>query len=252
MDEDKIIVRKLIDLANKAYKCNIVTYSSFLSLSQISLFMAQKKDFDFVEYNLYGGSLQSERKIIAFRPFNSDYLEYEYPIDIIKISPLSLKYSEVLNHRDYLGAIMNLGIERQTIGDIYCQENEAYVCALSKISSYLLDNLDQIKHTHIKMEMLEPNQDNFISSKTEEIELISASQRVDAIVSAITKLSRTKSIELFNQKKIYVNDSSYENYSHPLKEGDILVIRGFGKYIYQGSNAQTRKGKAYIRLIHYI
>lgn len=62
MDEDKIIVRKLIDLANKAYKCNIVTYSSFLSLSQISLFMAQKKDFDFVEYNLYGGSLSLREK----------------------------------------------------------------------------------------------------------------------------------------------------------------------------------------------
>ena len=84
-----------------------------------------------------------------------------------------------------------------------------------------------------------------------DIEIIAASPRIDAVVAGITKMSRSQCLELFSSKKIYVNGLGMENKSSQLKEGDILVIRGFGKFIYNGAGNETRKGRVYIKLQKY-
>ena len=146
---------------------------------------------------------------------------------------------------------MNLGIERELIGDIIIKDTDAYIFCISHIADYICDNLDTIRHTHIKCTVC--NEDvPALKPELEEIRLIAASVRIDAVVASITKLSRANSNELFSSKKIFVNGQCMENRCMHLKPNDILVIRGTGKFIYIGDEGETRKGRTYLTLKKYV
>ena len=103
-----------------------------------------------------------------------------------------------------------------------------------------MENLIKIKHTNVKCEPAAPDTDDF-APVLEDLELICASARIDAVTASITKLSRSKAVELFRTQKIFVNGKCMENNSYALKPDDILVIRGTGKFIYKGCGNETRK-----------
>ena len=90
-----------------------------------------------------------------------------------------------------------------------------------------------------------------IKPELEEIRIIAASKRIDAVVASLTRLSRSNSNELFTSKKIFLNGICTENKSQNLKKDDVLVIRGHGKYIFIGDEAETRKGRSYLTLMQY-
>ena len=117
MTEDDILKGRLGDLANAAYSQNRYTYTNFLSASDLDIFYRNIEDLSFAGYSLFGGRESCERVMIAFG--NEAFCGYkpEFPISIIKAAALQDKFSEDLNHRDFLGALMNLGIEREMIGD---------------------------------------------------------------------------------------------------------------------------------------
>ena len=114
-----------------------------------------------------------------------------------------------------------------------------------------MENLIKIKHTNVKCEPAAPDTDDF-APVLEDLELICASARIDAVTASITKLSRSKAVELFRTQKIFVNGKCMENNSYALKPDDILVIRGIGKFIYKGCGNETRKGRVYVRLQKYV
>ena len=118
--------KRLMDLAQMAYKRGIVTYSDFLNLNELNIFQGIRPKLSFLTTESFGGYEFAERQMAAFLP---DTLVFcpEYPIACLKISPLQKKFSEKLTHRDYLGAILNLGIDRSRNGDILVEETYAYV-----------------------------------------------------------------------------------------------------------------------------
>ena len=250
MDEVVLLKRKLMDAANKSYNSGIYTYTNFLSINELSIYHSMKNDLSFIHSETFGGNESCERQIVQFG--DKEILGYEgiYPISLIKIEPLTPKFAEELGHRDYLGALMNLGIQRELLGDIFIKEKEAYVYCLSHISDFISDNLKSVRHTHVKVTIYNDDID-IIKPELKDIEIIAASPRIDAVVASITKMSRSQCLELFSSKKIYVNGLCMENKSSQLKEGDILVIRGFGKFIYNGAGNETRKGRVYIKLQKY-
>lgn len=253
MDDTNLVRRKLLDMANKAYNHNIYTYTGFLSLSELSIYNSMKKDLSFIHSDCFGGNQGCERKIICFG--SAAELGYEccYPITMLSIEPLIEKYAENLTHRDYLGAILGLGIERSLIGDIIIKEHTAYVYCVDHIAGFISDNLSQVRRTNIKCTIC----DNFLENellepKLKDIEIIAASPRIDAVVASLTKMSRSSVLELFRTGKIFVNGICIENNSLKLKSEDILVIRGFGKYVFDAEQKQTRKGRSYINLKMYV
>ena len=147
---------------------------------------------------------------------------------------------------------MNLGIKRELLGDIVIKDLDAYLFCLDHISDFIIDNLDKVRHTNVKLEIIEDANLEGIESKKEELELIAASARLDAVVSSITKLSRSKVKDLFLSKKIYVNGLLNENVSYKLKDKDILVIRGIGKFNFLGNGKETKSGRVYVHLEKYI
>lgn len=258
-DKELVQLRKrLLELADKSYSRGIYTYTPFLSLSQQQVFHAIKTELSYAGYGMEGGASACERKIIRFgSPENLGYDE-EYPIAVIQIRPVLPKFADKLTHRDFLGAVMNLGIERSTIGDIFIQEQEGsreqsssqrsddgqsgILFCQQSIVPYLLENLRQIKHTNIKCQVVS-GEIAIQSAEPEKITVTVSSARIDSIIAKLYHISRSQSLALFRAGRIFVNGITMENNSYQLKKDDAVTVRGYGKFLYYGQSGETKKGK---------
>lgn len=245
--EDLLLQKRFAELANRSYTQNMFTFTEFLSLPELDLFYQNEPQLKFAGVTVFGGAEESERKIIRFG--NPEELGYEesFPIVCIGIEPLIEKFGENLNHRDYLGALMNLGIERENLGDIFIKGKKGYVFCLERIADYIMENLSQVRHTHVKLRILD-SEEEFVQKEIEEVTVLSASERIDGVIAKIYNLSRSQSIEHFRAKKIYVNSRLCENNSYQLKPGDVISVRGYGKFVYNGVEYQTKKGKLSVKV----
>lgn len=176
--------------------------------------------------------------------------EEDYPISVLLIEPLIDKFSDDLGHRDYLGSLMNLGIKRNVIGDIIIKDKKAYVFCISEVSDFIISELTRIKHTTVKISKVSGEIDA-LRRELEDMEVLVSSPRFDAVVAALTKLSRGKAVELFREKKVLLDGRICENNSYTLKAGSSFSIRGVGKFIYEGEGGKTRKERVFIRLYNY-
>ncbi|MBQ8412593.1 MAG: hypothetical protein IJX12_03165 [Lachnospiraceae bacterium] len=254
MEEEQLVKSRLKDLAQRAYKQNIYTYSNFMTPAELGWFRDLEKDISYIDYSLSGGYDLAERQMICFGSEDMFGYEGQFPISVIRVEPLIDKFSDQLNHRDFLGAVMNLGIERNVVGDILVRDNKiGYIFCMDSIAEYILDNLLKIKHTSVKCSLLS-KEDSFteLAPKIKEVSVIVASARFDAIVAALTKASRSDALSMFKSGKITLNGVLCERNSQSLKEEDIFSIRGYGKYRYLGSGKETRKGKIYVNIGQYV
>ena len=110
------------------------------------------------------------------------------------------------------------------------------------MAAYILENLDQIRHTHVKCSIAKEIPPTTITKLEHKTGIVS-SERADGIIAKIYNMSRSQAVELFRQKKIFVNERLNENNSSNLKKGDRVSVRGYGKFIYQGMDYETKKGK---------
>ena len=233
---------RLLELAEKSYNRSIYTYTPFLGLSEQQVFHAVVKEVSYAGYDMNGGLDICERKIVRFG--NPDNLGYDepYPITHIELRPATPKFAEHLTHRDFLGAIMNLGIERSTIGDIFLKEQGAILFCHENIAGYIIDNLDKVKHTNIKCNI--PEEEAVLEMpEPKTVSLTVASTRIDGIVAKLYNISRSGSQDLFRAGKIFVNGILIENTSCQLKENDAVTVRGYGKFVYYGQTGTSKKGK---------
>lgn len=234
--------KRLLELAKKSYEHNIYTYTSFLSLAEQDVFYSLTNEIAGVSYKLFGGNIDCERQMLQFG--SADILGYEedFPLVCLLIEPVTKKFADDLNHRDFLGAIMNLGIERSTIGDIFIQGKSAYLFCTDKMAPFIVDNLDKVKHTNVRCSIVVSEMELPVK-EPEPLNITVASERADGVIAKIYNLSRNQCVDLFRAKKIYINGRLNENNSYNLKSEDIVSVRGFGKFVYYGTSHKTKKGK---------
>ena len=169
---------------------------------------------------------------------------------MIAVKPKSGTFAEELSHRDYLGAILGLGIERVLIGDIMIRDKRAWFFCLSSAADMLSDSLTQVRRTAVTAAITSADIPELQLEYTP-LRLNVASERLDAIVASFVKLSRRQTEKLFGAEKIIVNGRVILDRSIHLKEGDVLTVRGFGKAIYDGIEYETRKDRLWISLRKY-
>lgn len=239
------------DLAEKSFSQNIYTFTGFLGLSEQDTFWRMEEELRYCGYSFRGGKESADRKVLRFG--NSDELGYDipFPIVCIHIEPLMHKFAEQLSHRDFLGALMNLGIERSTLGDLQVGDKEAYLFCLDSIAEYICTNLSQVRHTHVKCSVTERIEDLPEEEPKKQI-LQVASARADAVISKVYQISRGDCLELFRTGKIFINGRQCENNSRQLKDGEVINARGFGKFIYVSTGSISKKGKLNIEVAVYV
>ena len=138
--------KRLIELADKAYSRNIYTYTPFLGLAEQQAYYAVEREVSYAGVRMEGGVPLCERKIIRF---GDPGYEEAFPIVRMEILPRTPKFAENLTHRDFLGSVMNLRIERDVVGDFFLREKGALLFCHENIADYIAEKMDRVRHTNV-------------------------------------------------------------------------------------------------------
>ena len=248
--EEVMLQKRLIELSNLSYKRDIVTFSDFLNLNELNILHTTPKDLFPSRYETYGGYEPAERQMVAFLP-DALYYDYQYPISVLRISPANRKFAEELTHRDFLGGILHLGIERSCLGDLLVEDSVCHVFVTDTMADFICEELTRIRHTVVKTEKIDGESFSF-TPRLETVKGTVASVRLDTVLSVAFPLSRSRMTGLVEGGKVFVNGKLITSNGYRLKEGDIISVRGMGKLVYQGVLSETKKGRQYIQVGKYI
>lgn len=234
--------KRFQELADRSNAKGYAIYSDFLGIAEISELCAVRFS---VPVTLWGGYDNAERCVACFggREYFAD--KSDYPIKCILIKPVNQKFADTLSHRDFLGSLMGLGIRREVLGDIIISENCGYLFCLETIADYIIENLTQVRHTTVECSVTKEIPQDALP-QPENREIIVSSERLDVIVSAIYKMSRSQVLPIFHTEKVFVNGAVKTSPSATLNMGDKVSVRGFGRFIYNGVLRHTKKDRLVI------
>ena len=249
-DELELLKRRFVELARRAYNSGIFTFTDFLGLAEQTAFAEVSREIFGIEYVKFGGAEGAERVMIRFGSEGDLGYSMPFPISLIKVEPLSQKYAEKLSHRDFLGAIMNLGIERDTMGDIVIIDNVGYIFVKEDMAAYIADSLTKVRRTDVKSEVTEtlPGGELY---RTERRNVQANGERLDALVAKVFSLSREEAQSLFKKRLVFADGRQIDSTSYIPKPNEKISVRGHGRFIYVGPQSLTRKGKMNIAVEVY-
>lgn len=247
-DQNKILdMRRIIDKIEIVLNSHTCQSTDFLDPYERSLAKSILNRFLDIKYVERGGVLDAERQIIEICP-------HYYNIDDIpeNISALRLNGSlEGLIHRDFLGSILNLGINRSKIGDILVQVDHTDIIVKNEILDFLLINLDKVKNQKITLSKIALVQLTPANLHYNEVVKSLSSYRLDVYLSAIYNLSRQDSMNIIKAEHVKVNWEPINKPSKEITAGDIISVRGYGRSILHSVEGMSKKGKirACIRIL---
>lgn len=254
--DDKILLAQILDKIEMVEKKNKIEHTDFLDLAQIELVQKFINKIKISNYMSYGGFEQAERKmyVIYSEKFNSLVVEKNLSniVQIIRIQlPEDLKGK--YTHRDYLGAVIKLGIKREKVGDIVVDENGADIIVDRDIVKFLLDNLGGLTRfsksiiTVQNIEDLRP-----VEIRKEELDIIVSSLRLDNVISELARCSRNKALDIINMERVFVNFECETKKTKQIKPGDMISIRGKGRFFIKEIMGQTRSGRTIAKVEKFV
>ncbi len=246
-EEYQFIKKRLLELARKSFSAGIYTFTDFLGLEEQSAFAEIKHDLKGIKYVYFGGAYGTSRVMIRFGDEEALCYAQDFPIKILKAVPKAQKWADKLTHRDILGAIMNLGIERALIGDIVIRENEAFIFVHERIAEFIKSELLRAKHTDLTVSEAESLPEGPLF-KTEGHAVQCNTPRADAVLAKLFSLSREESVGYFKRGLIFIDGKLCTSPSRELKDGEIVSVRTKGRFIYKGVTGLSKKGKMNILL----
>lgn len=249
-DDEKIVLNRFKDLSNACYKRDIPVFTDFLDINRQTIFHNNIKEMPPVSWKVIGGYNLAERKLIVFLPYE-DY-PFQIPYDIIAVRAANPKFAEELNHRDYLGSLMNIGIAREKLGDIVVKDKTAYIFCLKSISQYVIENMAKVRHTIVNAAIIDEADFPDVEPEFKEISGTVASLRLDSVISLGFGSSRSKLINYIEGGNVSVNGRIITSNAYTLKPDDIISVRGLGKIRFIRSVTETKKGRTVVIINKYI
>ena len=232
MEKEELILRnKFLDLARNAYFKNIVTHSTFLNLYEQTIFEMIQNELPNVKSIMFGGYSEAERKVVCF------YCDEKPKFDM-------LEFADELTHRDFLGALMNLGIERHMIGDICIVDNVAHIITFKSMADTIINELGTVKHTKVVLNK-ESIDDLKTVNRVEYKKINIPSERLDSIIGSIYNISRSKVNMYIDAGRVFINSRQCLSHSMKVKDGDIITVRGLGRARFLGISSTSRKGRLF-------
>lgn len=249
--DTELIKKRLVELGRKSYNSGIFTFTDFLGLAEQSAFSEVKRELGGIPYEVFGGAEGAERVVIRFGSEEELGYSMPYPISIIKVEPQSQKYADRLTHRDFLGALLNLGIERHTLGDIVIIDNVGYIFALESIAPYIADSLIKVRRTDVSVSIITELPEGELY-RTERKTVQISSERLDAVIARVYSLSREDAQALFKKRLVFADGREIDSTSYAPKENEKISVRGHGRFIYIGRQSLSKKGKLNVAVEMYV
>lgn len=254
--EDKICLSQVLDKIEFSKTREKIEYTDFLDMYQVSLVENFLRKINIKTYQLYGGYEDAERKVLFVYPekYDEKMLEKNYD-KILKIVRVTLPEEEKgqYSHRNYLGGIVKLGLKREKVGDIIVQEQGADIITLEEFSGILkqeLPSLTRFENSKINVEEIQNLQKREV--KVEQVKIIVPSLRLDNFVSDLARTSRSKAVQIMEQERVFVNGQNEKKASKQVKLGDIITIRGKGRFVIKEFDGTTRSGRTVVVVQKYV
>lgn len=247
-EEKDLLIKKTDHAINTLNKSGLPQYIGFLSEEDID-FIGAYLNKRHVSFDSFGGITDSERRYISvYDDYAPEY--YEYPIAVLKIE-LS-KNSKEQTHRNYLGSILGLGLDRKVIGDIIVEGHLAYVAVNCDFVQFLKSELIKISNEYCTVTELDDYSQVVRKTDFKEITVSVSSNRLDAIVSELTNLSREKSKELIVKGFVTVNGEEATSPVKEFKPDSKISVRKFGKFIFVAAQGNTKSGRLRLTFKKYM
>lgn len=242
--DDKILASHLLDLDFRSSERGIILSGDFLDLNRMSMISDAEKYFS-CALHFWGGFEGAERKVLYFLP---DEREPDYQ----DLCLLHSKIASTLSHREVLGSLMSLGVDRKLIGDILISENCVQIIAKKEIATFIIQNFIRAGRVKLSFEQQELNMIKAPEKQTKEIMGTIKTPRLDSVISLAFGISRSSAKELVGAGKVFVNDKNILKTDFSVKEGDKLTLRGKGKAFLKEIGNLSRKERIFIKIERYI
>ncbi len=247
IDEEEGMISSVYDKVELCKKIDGIVYTDIFLPPKIKSKLIEVEAELGVMVEVKGLSMESEKKMVAFKSYYSDE-RVDFPSKLIVVKTSS-KFDE-LEHRHYLAGILSTGIKREKLGDLIVEGKSCYTIIFDGLFEFLKLNLLSIGRSKVEIE--EIGDRDIPSYKFEEKEYLINSYRLDVIVSALIHGSRNEALKMINSSQVMVNYRLKTNKSLTVKEGDVISIRKYGKHVFTGSEGMTKKGKIKGKFKKYI
>ncbi len=242
--KSEILIARINDIFDISQKTNKPKFLGFLSREEIALAQRVLENRN-ADFTVFGGFYGAERQMILCKPDWCD--DVNFPITAVTFS-----YREVdtLKHRDFLGALMALGITRESIGDILVENGRAVAFFKDEVLEFVKSNVTKIGRVGVNLSV------GFKQPLPESSKLIATSKtvsslRLDCVVSALSDVSRNKAEEFINLGYVSVNSVVCEKATKQITEKDVVSIRSKGKFIIDSTNKKSKKDKIILEFKKY-
>lgn len=245
--EEALLGRRMLDLDTLCQKRHCPTSTFFLTEPEQ---MYCETVFHLLDSHcrLLGGYDGAERCVAILLP-EENYLLEDGEIPFV---PLKIEYPVQVGHRDILGSILGLGVERNAVGDILVFKSDCYVFIMKDIAHYVEQNLVKVGRQNISIKEVGFDEVRVPEVKTEEINTTVASLRLDCIIAEGFRLSRETAKAAVEKQIVQLNHRIIGTPSQNVKENDVISLRGKGKIILESVSGESKKGRIWVKILRYI
>ena len=260
MTEDGLLLSFVGDRMLKCSSDYMLTSTLFLDVRQQSLVLSKIKISDDVRALPFGGFDTAERNVLVFIPYYLEVSDFDSLKDYLTENPeenpltvLHLKKDSfsTVSHRDYLGALMGLGIKREMVGDIVVTNEGADIIVMKLVAEYIKAELKSVGRASVSIKEVRFDEiSDMVANVHEEIINVS-SMRIDNIISACFRLSRSESADAVLSGNVYVNSLQILKCDKKINIGDKIVYRSKGKVVLKEISGISKKGRNFIKIDVY-
>lgn len=243
--ENKLLAAQMSELAQRSLREGQPLWTDFLDPTEREQAQAVLSWVTGIRYNSFGGYQTSERRRLVVYPDYYITQTIEPELSFLTITPGT---SAQLNHRDYLGAIMGLGLKREKVGDLLLNDNNCQLVVVPQLVDFIKVNLTKVANCKVEVEEIDPEQLTPPDLREKIIKSTVASLRLDAVAALGFSDSRTKMAREIKALRVKVNWKTVNNPDSLVVLGDTISIRGRGRVIFRELTGTSKKGRTGVLL----
>lgn len=251
--KDEVTKARISDRIDQCRDGYYVTSTDFLDSHEQSMAMGEARSAGGVRVLMYGGYDDAERRMMICIPADlelSDEDASDGLAEVLRITKPAA--SRELSHRDYLGSMLALGIDRRLAGDILVREDGADIVIMPEIAQFLMREFSRVGRVEIKTELVGIKDLMIPEARFEMISGSVSSPRLDSVISAAFRISRAKAAEAVRSGLVSVDHVECLKPDARVAEGMSLVLKGKGKALLEETGEASRKGRIRIRIKRFI
>lgn len=246
--EERLLLSRVWDKMEGAQR-GIPGHTPFLSTAQQDSALRLIAAAGHPRHLFSGGWADAERKICAFLP---DWQEEEFWESPLTALHCTWQSEEPLSHRDFLGAVLGAGLDREKVGDILVGEGQCDLIVFGEIAPYLLQNLTGAGRAKLRVSRLPLEEIQPPPVQVRAIRDTVSSLRLDAVMATGFSMGRSKAAELITGGKVELNHRPCLKADKTVGEGDVLTCRGFGKCAVKEVGGLSKKGRTILTMERYL